>query len=81
MPRLDQRVPAVRGRILDRNGTPLAENRPSYDVNLYLEAVAEAGVRSVVGRTVGGTLAAVEADLPGEDFTRIYPWTAEHDDA
>ena len=51
------------------------------DVRLYLEAVAEAGVRGGVGRAVGGTLAAVEADLPGEDFTRIYPWTAEHDDA
>ena len=31
------RVPAVRGKILDRNGFALAENRPSYDVNLYLE--------------------------------------------
>ncbi len=31
------RVPAVRGKILDRNGIPLAENRPGYDVNLYLE--------------------------------------------
>ena len=31
------RVPAVRGRILDRHGIPLAENRPSYSVNLYLE--------------------------------------------
>ena len=51
------------------------------DVGLYLEAVAAAGTRGVVGRAVGGTLAAVEADLPGEDFTRIYPWTVEHDDA
>jgi penicillin-binding protein 2 len=31
------RVAAPRGRILDRNGTELANNRPSYDVNLYLE--------------------------------------------
>jgi penicillin-binding protein 2 len=31
------RVPAIRGKILDRNGFPLAENRPSYNVNLYLE--------------------------------------------
>ncbi|MBL9138247.1 MAG: hypothetical protein JNK85_20430 [Verrucomicrobiales bacterium] len=31
------RVPAVRGKILDRNGIALAENRPSYDVNLYVE--------------------------------------------
>jgi penicillin-binding protein 2 len=31
------RIPAVRGRILDRNGLTLAENRPSYNVSLYLE--------------------------------------------
>src|SRR5437870_6874002 len=31
------RIPAVGGKILDRNGTVLAENRPSYNVSLYLE--------------------------------------------
>ena len=31
------RIPAIRGKILDRNGAALAENRPSYNVNLYLE--------------------------------------------
>ena len=31
------RIPAVRGRILDRNGTSLADNLPSYNVCLYLE--------------------------------------------
>jgi penicillin-binding protein 2 len=31
------RVPAVRGKILDRNGVALADNRPSYNINLYLE--------------------------------------------
>ena len=31
------RIPAVRGRILDRNGMALAENRPTYNVSLYLE--------------------------------------------
>jgi penicillin-binding protein 2 len=31
------RVPAIRGQILDRNRQPLADNRPSYNVNLYLE--------------------------------------------
>ncbi len=31
------RIPAVRGKILDRNGAVLAENRPSYNVSLYLE--------------------------------------------
>ena len=31
------RIPAVRGRILDRNGNVLAENRPTYNISLYLE--------------------------------------------
>lgn len=30
------RIPAVRGKIIDRNGQPLAENRPTYNVELYL---------------------------------------------
>ena len=30
------RIPAVRGRILDRNGVPLAENRATYNASLYL---------------------------------------------
>src|SRR2546421_2676045 len=30
------RIPAVRGKILDRNGASLAENRPTYNVSLYL---------------------------------------------
>ncbi|HAV65352.1 MAG TPA: hypothetical protein DCY13_23630 [Verrucomicrobiales bacterium] len=30
------RIPAIRGKIFDRNGGVLAENRPSYDINLYL---------------------------------------------
>ncbi len=31
------RIPAVRGKILDRNGVPLADSKPSFDVSLYLE--------------------------------------------
>src|SRR6266496_3415935 len=31
------RIPAIRGKILDANGVVLAENRPSYNVNLYLD--------------------------------------------
>ncbi len=31
------RIPAVRGKILDRNGQALAENAPSYDVGLYID--------------------------------------------
>jgi len=31
------RIPAVRGKILDRNGEVLAENRPQYNLSLYLD--------------------------------------------
>lgn len=31
------RIPAIRGKILDRHGSSLAENRPSYNVILYLD--------------------------------------------
>ena len=31
------RVPAMRGKILDRNGRVLAENRPAYSLSLYLD--------------------------------------------
>jgi penicillin-binding protein 2 len=31
------RTPAIRGKIYDANGVVLAENRPRYNVNLYLE--------------------------------------------
>jgi penicillin-binding protein 2 len=34
------RFPALRGKILDRNGQVLAENRPSYNINLYLEELS-----------------------------------------
>src|SRR6266404_760832 len=31
------RIPAVRGKILDRNGIVMAENVPTYNVSLYLD--------------------------------------------
>jgi penicillin-binding protein 2 len=31
------RIPAIRGKILDRNQVALAENRPSYNVSLYID--------------------------------------------
>jgi penicillin-binding protein 2 len=34
------RIPAVRGKIQDRNGVVLAENRPTYNVSLYLEELS-----------------------------------------
>lgn len=35
------RIPAIRGKILDRNKTPLAENQASYNVSLYLEELRQ----------------------------------------
>lgn len=35
------RVPALRGKILDRNGTVLAENSPRYDINVYFEELLD----------------------------------------
>ena len=31
------RVPALRGRILDRNGLPLVDNQPRYRLDVYLD--------------------------------------------
>jgi len=39
------RMPAIRGKILDRNGTVLAENRPSYNLSLYLDEMRDAFAR------------------------------------
>ncbi len=36
------RVPAVRGKILDRTGAALAESRPNYSISLYLEDLSPA---------------------------------------
>ncbi|MCX7591893.1 MAG: penicillin-binding protein 2 [Kiritimatiellae bacterium] len=37
------RLPAVRGTIFDRNGVPLAENRPSYCLVVYVEELRRPG--------------------------------------
>lgn len=34
------RIPAVRGRILDRNGVVLADSQPSFNLGLYLEELS-----------------------------------------
>src|SRR5947207_4653626 len=35
------RIPAIRGKILDRGGQALAENQPSYNVSLYLDELRD----------------------------------------
>src|SRR6267378_2571343 len=35
------RIPAIRGKILDRNGEALAENKPSYNLTIYIDELRE----------------------------------------
>jgi penicillin-binding protein 2 len=46
------RIPAVRGRILDRNGVALAVNRPTYNVSLYLDELYRAFDAAYAGKAV-----------------------------
>ncbi|HSH93625.1 MAG TPA: penicillin-binding protein 2 [Roseimicrobium sp.] len=65
------RVPAVRGKILDCNGVALAENRPSYNINLYLEELRPlfqkeySSVRSQAVAQVKGKLTREQIDYLG----------------
>jgi penicillin-binding protein 2 len=69
------RVPAPRGQILDRHGVPLAENRPRYNISLYLEEMrrafdAEYTVLAAAARAeLRAARAAREAEL-GRKLTR-----------
>ena len=47
------RIPAVRGKILDRNGNVLAENQPRYVMSLYLEDRTPIHFASLVTREFG----------------------------
>src|SRR5258706_14538442 len=35
------RIPAIRGKILDRNGLALAENQPSYNLTIYIDELRD----------------------------------------
>src|SRR3954469_247269 len=35
------RIPAIRGKILDRNGEALAENKPSYNLTIYIDELRD----------------------------------------
>ncbi len=51
------RLPGARGRILDRRGIPLADNRPSYCVSLFLEELRRPGS---VQRTVDNVMTVLD---------------------
>ncbi len=60
------RIPAIRGKILDRNGIPLAENNPSFNVNLYLEEI-----RDEFQAEFQGTVAEMDRSLSAQERARL----------
>ena len=50
------RLPATRGKILDRNGVVLADNKPSYCVSIYLEEMRQKGAWTNTINYVAGRL-------------------------
>jgi penicillin-binding protein 2 len=50
------RIPATRGKLLDRNGLVLAENRPSYNLNLYLDELRPEFQSAFTGARAGRRL-------------------------
>jgi len=68
------RIPGVRGRILDRRGVCLADNRPNYGIALYLEELRNAQGRRVGASGIWQAVASVSAVLgqpPQIDPSRI----------
>ncbi|MEI6195153.1 MAG: penicillin-binding transpeptidase domain-containing protein [Verrucomicrobiota bacterium] len=58
------RIPAVRGKILDREGRVLAENRPRYNLSLYLDDLRkqfEAAYVPIRRQALGAQKAAIAA--------------------
>ena len=59
------RIPAVRGKILDRNSIALAENRPAYNISLYLDEL-----RRSVDTAYAAEAARVKSQLQKEQEAR-----------
>ncbi len=57
------RIPAARGEIVDRNGIVLANNRPSYDVALYLDQLGRVSKKTDVVRVAQANLGALGTAL------------------
>ena len=57
------RVPAARGEIVDRNGVILANNRPSYDVAIYLDQLGRVSKKTNIVRVAQTNLGVMSAAL------------------
>ncbi|NOU36023.1 MAG: penicillin-binding protein 2 [Kiritimatiellaceae bacterium] len=69
------RLPGIRGKIYDRNGLCLADNRPVYSIALFLEDVRRAGSWSNTidgAMEVIGTVAQVTGLTPAIDRNSIW---------
>jgi penicillin-binding protein 2 len=69
------RVPAVRGKILDRNGAVLAENRPVYNVSIYLDELRKSFDAAATQKILGAKKAmqqrqAQEQQRLGRELTK-----------
>lgn len=57
------RIPAARGEIVDRNGVVLANNRPSYDIAIYLDQLGHVSKKTDVVRVAQANIGALSATL------------------
>ena len=71
------RIPAARGEIVDRNGLVLANNRPSYDIAIYLDQLGvskRSNVVAVAQASLGvlGSELGLQANLADRDIKIHY---------
>ena len=57
------RIPSARGEIVDRNGVILANNRPSYDVVIYLDQMKRRSKRQDIVEVAAVTLRALSQSM------------------
>ena len=57
------RIPSARGEIVDRNGVVLVNNRPSYDIALYLDQLGQVSKKQDIARIAEANLAALSQAL------------------
>jgi penicillin-binding protein 2 len=57
------RIPSARGEIVDRNGVVLANNRPSYDIVMYLEQLNRESKKQDIVKVAAASVAALSQTL------------------
>jgi penicillin-binding protein 2 len=68
------RIPAVRGKILDRNGRVLAENQPQYSLGLYLDDLRKQ-FDAAYGQSLARTRAVQEQRIAAQEKKLGRPLT------